>query len=170
MSEKKDQGKKWYAVYTKPRWEKKVAERLEEKGIENYLPLMKTLKLWSDRKKWVQEPLFRSYIFLYISENQYLSSLQTPGVVRYVTIGRERISIPPVQIEAVRQFVESGDDILTDTPEMHIGDRVIVRRGQLKGLEGTLVEFHQKHRVRIMIEGIQQSLHIKVPKSFLEKL
>lgn len=162
--------KKWYAVYTKPRWEKKVAERLDEKGIENYLPLVKTLKLWSDRKKWVQEPLFRSYIFVHISENQYLSSLQTPGVVRYVTIARERISIPPVQIEAVRQFIESGDDILTDTPEMHVGDRVAVIRGPLKGLEGTLVEFHHKHRVRIMIEGIQQSLHIKVPMSFLKNL
>ena len=164
------ENKKWYAVYTKPRWEKKVAERLDEKRIENYLPMVKTLKQWSDRKKWVQEPLFKSYIFVHITENEYLPSLQTPGVVRYVTIGRERISIPPVQIEAVRQFIESGEDLLTDSPDMHVGDRVIVRRGPLNGLEGTLVEFHQKHRVRIMIEGIRQSLHIKVPMSFLEKL
>ena len=162
--------KKWYAIYTKPRWEKKVAERLDEKGIENYLPLIKTLKLWSDRKKWVQEPLFRSYIFVHISENQYLSSLQTPGVVKFVTFERKRVSIPPLQIEAIKQFIESGDDLLSDSPEMHLGDRVVVTRGPLKGLEGTLVEFHQKHRVRIMIEGIQQSLHIKVPLSLLQKL
>ena len=164
------QEKKWYAVYTKPRWEKKVAERLAEKGIDNYLPMIKTLKQWSDRKKWVQEPLFKSYIFVNISEEEYLPSLQTPGVVRYVTIGRERISIPPVQIEAVRQFIESGDDFLIDSPALNVGDRVIVRRGPLTGLEGTLIEFHQKHRVRIIIDGIQQSLHIKVPGSFLEKL
>ena len=164
------ESKKWYAVYTKPRWEKKVAERLDEKRIEHYLPMVKTLKQWSDRKKWVQEPLFKSYIFVHISEDEYLPSLQTPGVVRYVTIGRERISIPPLQIEAVRQFIESGDDLLTASPEMHVGDRVIVRRGPLNGLEGTLVEIHQKHRVRIVIDGIQQSLHIKVPMSFLEKL
>ena len=162
--------KKWYAIYTKPRWEKKVAERLDEKIIENYLPLIKTLKLWSDRKKWVQEPLFRSYIFVHISEDQYLSSLQTPGVVKYVTFEKKRVSIPPVQIEAIRQFIESGDDLLGHSPEMHLGDRVVVTRGPLKGLEGTLVEFHQKHRVRIMIEGIQQSLHIKIPKSFLQKI
>ena len=162
--------KKWYAIYTKPRWEKKVAERLDEKAIENYLPLIKTLKLWSDRKKWVQEPLFRSYIFVRISENQYLSSLQTPGVVKYVTFERKRASIPPLQIEAIKQFIESGEDLLSDSPEMHVGDRVVVARGPLKGLEGTLVEFHQKHRVRIMIEGIQQSLHIKVSLSFLQKL
>jgi transcription antitermination factor NusG len=162
--------KKWYAIYTRPRWEKKVAERLDEKGIENYLPLIKTLKLWSDRKKWVQEPLFRSYIFVHISENEYLSSLQTPGVVRYVTFEKKRVSIPPVQIEAIRQFIESGDDLLSHSPEMHIGDKVSVMRGPLKGLEGTLVEFQNKHRVRIMIEGIQQSLHIRVPMSFLQKL
>lgn len=146
-----------------------MAERLDEKRIENYLPLVKILKQWSDRRKWVQEPLFKSYIFVHITEKEYLPSLQTPGVVKYVTIGRERVSIPPVQIEAVRHFVESGEDILTDSPEMHVGDRVIVRRGPLNGLEGTLVEFHHKHRVRIMIEGIRQSLHIKVPMSFLEK-
>ena len=60
--------------------------------------------------------------------------------------------------------------MITDSPEMKIGDRVQVVRGALKGLEGTLVEFHQKHRVRIMIEGIQQSLHIKIPQSFLSPL
>ncbi len=161
--------KKWYAIYTKPRWEKKVAAGLDEKGIENYLPLVKTLKFWSDRKKWVQEPLFRSYIFVLISEDQYLSSLQTPGVVKYVTFEKKKVSIPPVQIEAVRQFIESGEELLADLPEMHLGDRVTVTRGPLKGLEGTLVEFHQKQRVRIMIEGIRQSLHIKVPMSFLHK-
>ena len=162
--------KKWYALYTKPRWEKKVAALLEEKHIENYLPLMKTLKLWSDRKKWVQEPLFRSYIFVHIQEADYLPALQTPGVVKFVTFEKKRVSIPSIQIEAVRQFVESGDDLLMDSPDMVVGDRVVVKRGPLKGLEGTLVEIHQKHRVRVMIEGIRQSLHIKVAISFLQKI
>ena len=162
--------KKWYAIYTRPRWEKKVAERLDEKKIENYLPLIKTLKQWSDRKKWIQEPLFRSYVFVHISEDQYLSSLQTPGVVKYVTFEKKRVSIPPVQIEAIRQFIESGDDLLSPSPEMHVGDRVVVMQGPLRGLEGTLVEFDQKHRVRIMIEGIRQSLHIKVPMSSLKSI
>ena len=161
--------KKWYAIYTKPRWEKKVAERLDEKEIENYLPLIKTLKLWSDRKKWVQEPLFKSYIFVHISERQYFPSLQTPGVVKYVMFEKKRVSIPSIQIQAVKEFIESGDDLMIDSPEMHIGDRVLVTRGPLRGLEGTLIEFHQRYRVRIIIEGIQQSLHVKVPMSFLQK-
>jgi len=161
---------KWYAIYTKPRWEKKLAERLEEKRIEYYLPLIKTLKLWSDRKKWVQEPLFKSYIFVHVTQEEYLHAIQTPGAVKYITFERKAVSIPDIQIEAIRTFIESGEDLITESPDMKIGDRVAVIHGPLKGLEGTLVEFHQKHRVRIMIEGIQQSLHIKIPQSLLSPL
>lgn len=160
--------KKWYAIYTRPRWEKKVAARLDEKGIENYLPLIKTLKRWSDRRKWVREPLFRSYLFVHIDTKQYLPALQTPGAVKYVSFERKAVSIPPLQIEAVKIFIESGEDLLTDHPDMKIGDRVYVTRGALKGLEGTLVEFHQKHRVRIIIDGIQQSLYLNLPLSQLQ--
>ncbi len=159
--------RKWYAIYTKPRWEKKLAVGLEEKGIDHYLPMVKTLKLWSDRKKWVTEPLFKSYIFVNVNQNEYLSAIQTPGAVKYITFERKAVSIPDLQIEAIRSFIESGEDLNTDSPDMKIGDRVAVIRGPLKGLEGTLVEFNQKHRVRIMIEGIRQSLYIKVPQSFL---
>ena len=162
--------RKWYAIYTKPRWEKKLAERLEEKRIEHYLPMVKTLKLWSDRKKWVQEPLFKSYIFVHVSQDEYLSAIQTPGAVKYITFERKAVSIPDIQIEAIRSFIDSGEDLFTDFPDMKVGDRVVVIRGPLKGLEGTLVEFQQKHRVRIMIEGIRQSLHIKVPQSLLSPI
>jgi transcriptional antiterminator RfaH len=160
--------RRWYAIYTKPRWEKKVAEWFEEKRIEHFLPLFKTLKIWSDRKKWVQEPLFKSYIFVYVNKDEYLSAIQTPGAVKYITIEGKPVSIPSIQIEAIKTFIESGDDLIIESPELKIGDRVQVIRGSLKGLEGTLVEFHQKHRVRVIIDCIQQSLHIKIPKSQLQ--
>ncbi len=159
--------KKWYAIYTKPRWEKKIAASLEEKGIENYLPLIKTLKTWSDRKKWVQEPLFKSYIFVHVDRSDYIPAIQTPGTVKYVSFENKAVAIPPLQIEAIKTFIESGEDLLSDIPALRTGDRVVVIRGALKGLEGTLVEFQQKHRVRIMIEGIQQSLHLNIPLSHL---
>ena len=162
--------KKWYAIYTRPRWEKKLAAGLEEKGIDNYLPLVKTLKIWSDRKKWVQEPLFKSYIFVHLSDREYISALQTPGAVKYVSFENKAVSIPPKQIEAVKAFVQSGEDHLTDMPDMKIGARVLIDRGSLKGLEGTLIEYQQKHRVRIMIDGIQQSLHFNLPRSHLKLL
>jgi len=162
--------KKWYAIYTKPRWEKKVAARLDEKDIENYLPLIKTLKIWSDRKKWVHEPLFKSYLFVHVDLKEYIPALQTPGVVKYVSFENKAVSIPPLQIEAVKTFIDSGEDFLTDIPDIKIGDRVIVTRGSLMGLEGTLVEYQQKNRVRIIIDGIQQSLHLNIPLSHLQPL
>jgi transcription antitermination factor NusG len=162
--------KKWYAIYTRPRWEKKVAAGLDEKGITNYLPLVKTLKRWSDRKKWVQEPLFKSYIFVQVDAREYIPALQTPGAVNYVCFERKAVAIPPLQIEAIKSFVESGEDLLTDVPKLKIGDRVLIIRGALNGLEGVLVEYQQKHRVRIMIDGIQQSLHLNLPRSYLRPL
>lgn len=159
--------KNWYALYTKPRWEKKVSQLLNERRIENYLPLQKILKQWSDRKKWVQEPLFRSYIFVHISRDEYLLSLQTSGVVRFVTFEKKAIVIPPVQIEAIKTYVQTGEELIQETPEVKTGDRVMVIRGSLKGLEGTLVQVSKKKRLRIMIDGIQQSLHIKVPLSHI---
>jgi transcription antitermination factor NusG len=159
--------KHWYALYTKPRWEKKVSGLLTEKRIENYLPLQKVLKQWSDRKKWIQEPLFRSYIFVNITAEQHLPALQTAGVVRFVAFERKAVVIPPVQIEAIKTYVQTGEDLIVETPDVKTGDRVVVIRGTLKGLEGKLVQISNKKRLRIMIEGIRQSLHIKVPLSYI---
>ena len=162
--------KKWYAIYTKPRWEKKVAEMLLEKEIDHYLPLQKVLKQWSDRKKWIREPLFKSYIFVYITQKEYLPSLRTPGVVRFVSFEKRAVTIPPVQIEAIKTFIATGEDIINETINVKIGDRVRVTHGTLKGLEGTLVEISRKKRIRIIIEGIQQSLHLKIPVSYIKVL
>jgi transcription antitermination factor NusG len=159
--------RKWFAIYTKSRWENKVADRLEEKQIGYYLPQIKTLRIWSDRKKWVREPLFKSYIFVHVNKMEYFSAIQTPGAVKYITFEGKAVPIPPVQIEAIRTFIHSGDEMIPDSPDIKVGDSVEVIHGSLKGLKGTLVEFHNKQRVRIMIEGIRQSLYIKVPLSSL---
>ena len=100
---------RWYAIYTKSRNEKKVALNLQEKGIEVYLPLLKTLKQWSDRKKWVEEPLFRSYLFVRILDKNYLEVLQTDGVVRFITFRQERIPVPDQQIEAVKAYMNEDN-------------------------------------------------------------
>jgi len=141
---------------------------LDEKRIENYLPLQKILKQWSDRKKWVSEPLFRSYVFVCIDQEEYLSTLQTSGVVKFVSFEGKAVSIPPIQIEAIKTYVETGEDLITESVEMKVGDKVKVIRGPLKGLEGKLVSISAKKRVRVMIEGIQQSLHLRIPVSYLE--
>ena len=76
--------KYWYVVYTKPRWEKKVYSLLEEEGIEAYCPLNKVHKQWSDRMKWVEEPLFKSYVFVRLAEEEMSQVRMVSGVINYV--------------------------------------------------------------------------------------
>ena len=160
---------KWYAIYTKSRNEKKVAANLQEKGIEVYLPLLKTLKQWSDRKKWVEEPLFRSYLFVRILDKNYLEVLQTDGVVRFITFRQERIPVPNQQIEAVKAYLNEDNRLNLEEFNFEPGDKVEVIRGPMRGLLGVLVMVKGKQRVLIEIESIGQRLIINLPKSILKQ-
>lgn len=162
--------KSWYAIYTKARNEKKVSELLNRDGIDHYLPLMNRTKIWSDRKKQVLEPLFSSYVFVYITELEHLKVLQVPGVVRFISFEGKKVSIRPVQIEAIRRFVETGEEILDNEADFKIGKKVKVIRGPMKGLEGRLTEVLGKQRVKVEIEAIGQSILIRIPKGSLEIL
>jgi len=163
-------GKKWYAIYTKSRNEKKVAYALSTKGIEVYLPLLKTLRQWSDRKKKVEIPLFRSYLFVRIFDKKYLEVLQTDGVVCFITFRKERIPIPDYQIEAVKAYLNEDEQIDQNEINYIPGDYVEVARGPMKGLQGTLVKIKGKQRVLMEIESIGQYLFLDLPKTILEKI
>jgi len=153
----------WYAVYTLPRAEKKAYAELVRDGIDAYLPLMRTLKQWSDRKKWVEEPLFRSYIFVNISEKRYFDVLNTTGVARYITFEGKAVPIPPQQIEAVRFFL-SSDDPLPENMEQYLpGQSVEVIKGPLKGLFGELIHLAGKQKVKVEISAVGQSIFVTIP-------
>lgn len=160
--------KNWFAIYTKSRNEKRVAELLSQQGIENYLPLMKKMRIWSDRKKLVEIPLFSSYIFVNIDEKEYYECLKVPGVVKFVSFERKRVSVPSYQIEAIRKYVETGEELIPNEGDFTIGKRVRVTRGGMKGLEGRLTEVLGKQRVKVEIESIQQSLFLQIPLGSLE--
>jgi transcription antitermination factor NusG len=159
--------KTWFAVYTKSRSEKKVAALLEERGIEYYLPLIKLLKQWSDRKKWIEEPLFRSYIFVQINEKQYFEVLQVAGVVKYISFEKKAVPIPPQQIEAIRYFLNEKEPVFDDNQEWKKGQQVEIISGNLTGLAGQLVELNGKHKVSIVIDAVNRSLLIQIPKTKL---
>ncbi|MFW5877524.1 MAG: UpxY family transcription antiterminator [bacterium] len=160
--------KVWYAVYTKPRNEKKVAYFFERDGIAHYLPLVQRIKIWSDRKKKVAEPLFTSYIFVHITEKEHLSVLKTQGVVRFVTFEGKKIAIRDAQIEAVRRYAENGEEFTVNEKDYQIGKKVRVVSGDMKDLEGRLVQILGKQRVKVEIEAIGQSVFIHIPKGRLE--
>src|SRR6478609_8971676 len=103
--------KKWHAVYTRPRWEKKVAEMLTRRKIENYCPINRVIKQWSDRKKVVHEPLFRSYVFVKIAESELACLKKTDGVISLVYWLRKPAVIRDTEIEAIRHFLGEYDSV-----------------------------------------------------------
>ena len=162
--------KKWYAIYTKSRAEKKVNALLIQQGIETYLPLQKRLKQWSDRKKWVEEPLFRSYVFVKIFDKEYLKVLKTIGVAYFVSFERKKVPIPENQIEAVKQLLQNNIDFELTTDEFNINDSVEIIYGNLKGIQGKLVEYRGKKKVLIQVNSISQGLIINIPLVSLRKI
>lgn len=158
---------RWYAVYTKPRNEKKVYARLVEKGIETFLPLQKKLKQWSDRKKMVDEPLFRSYIFVHIGQKQYYDVLNTMGVVRYITFEGKAVPIPDKQIDQIKQLLVQDIELEAVEGTIEPGTKVEVRFGSLQGIEGEMVEHAGKKKVVIRIDHISHSLLVTLPKEYV---
>lgn len=162
--------KTWYAIYVKSRAEKKVAAEFERTGIDHYLPLRKVLKQWSDRKKWVEEPLFKSYVFVNIIQEDYYKVLQTFGVVKYITFEGKAVPIPPQQIDAIKFFLDEKNPELSPPDEWKKGQHVEVISGSMTGLTGTLVEFKGKHWLGIEIEAIGHSIIIQIQKNKLRTI
>jgi transcriptional antiterminator RfaH len=161
---------KWYAVYTRPRFEKQVVKSLLDQGIEGYLPLIKTMRQWSDRKKMVEVPLFSSYVFVHIDRSAYDQVLQTLGVVKYISFEGKAACIPSDQIDKLRIIVDSNEKVETTWETSRKGDSVVVTAGSLKGLKGELITEGDRKKVLVRIQGIDQNLTIEVHSSLIEPI
>jgi transcription antitermination factor NusG len=151
----------WFAIYTRPRHEKKVAAYLHDKGIDVFLPLRTVISRWKDRKKEIQFPLFAGYVFVYTSPENRLAILRTPGVVQFVAENGIPAAIPEDQIEAVRQLVDSGLQF-DPYPYVKEGMRVRIRSGPLKGVEGIVISKRKKHLLVLSVDLIQQSAALEI--------
>ena len=161
---------KWYAVYTRPRFEKQVLKELLDQGIEAYLPLIKTMRQWSDRKKMVEIPLFSSYVFVHIDRRYYDQVLQTHGVVKYITFEGKAATIPANQIDNLKIIVDSNEKVETTWETRRKGDKVVVTAGSLKGLKGELITEGNRKKVLVRIQGIDQNLTVEVHSSLIESI
>lgn len=156
---------RWYAIYTKANGEKKLFENLREKNIECYLPLRKVLKYWSDRKKWIEEPLFKSYIFVKVSYLEFFKALNTPGAICYVSFGGIAQSIPENQINDVRAFLSQNEHEVTLSYErIQKGVSVEVLHGTFKGIKGEVFSILGQTRLLIRIESMRCSLHVNISR------
>lgn len=153
----------WYGLQTRPRHEKIVAQRLEERGVTTFLPLIIEEHRWSDRKKSVQVPLFSCYVFAKFVPNrsERLRVLRVEGVFGLVGAKGEGIPIPDDQIEAVRSLI-TGQLPWSSHPFLKIGQRVRIRSGALDGLEGVLTSRNGDRTLVISVDAIQRSLAVRV--------
>jgi len=171
MTQNNPEIKRWYAIYTRSRAEKKVHDDLLKRGIESFLPLQKKLRQWKDRKKWVEMPLMSGYCFVNISRLDYDRVLQNSNVVSYVTFDGKAAEIRKDQIEAMRRMLQQNDFEVEITPETFtFGKKVEIILGPLVGLRGELTDIRGKHKFLLKIEQIAQSLTIEVPSEHLSAL
>lgn len=160
---------KWYAVYTNPRAEKKVAAELGKRGYTYYLPLQKTQKQWSDRKKWVEEPLFKSYLFIYTNlELHYYDILGIQGLVKFIRIGSEIATLRDSQIDDIKLALEQTQDIELSHDKIESGTLVEVIAGPLKGRRGLVLEKSGNKYFSIEIEQLKTTLLLSLPANYLK--
>ena len=157
----------WYACTTKPRAEKVAAMELLEAGIEYYLPLLKTRRKWSDRMKWVELPLFRSYIFVRVNRGNFAKVTAQYSVVRFVAFEGRAVPIPDDQIETVRLLLNEGVELEVVSDKFLPGEKVVVQAGPLLGMQGELIEYRGKRKVLVQIGELSEGLLVTVPLELL---
>jgi transcription antitermination factor NusG len=162
--------KKWYVVYTKPRWEKKVAANLTDKGIENYCPLNKVTRQWSDRKKIVIEPLFKGYVFVCIEGVDKWDLKKVYGVLNYVHwLGKPAV-VKNKDIEMIRKFLNEFTDVeVTEYAVIATQDKVVIKQGVFMNYKGIVLELIG-NKVRVKLETMGIVLNAVFEKKNLEKL
>ena len=151
----------WYVIYTKPKWEKKVAEQLAEAGIDCYCPLITQIRQWSDRKKKVEVPLFNSYVFVQLDESERNSVFQSAGVVRYLFwLGKPAI-VRHEEIEVIKKWLNTSDaaDIMVD--RYKIGDAIQLESGPFSAQKAIVQEVTNTHYV-LVLESLGCVLKMKI--------
>ena len=157
----------WYAVYTKPRWEKKVHLLLSEKKLESYCPLNKVTKKWSDRMKTVEEPLFKSYVFVRATPEEHTKVRMTNGVVNFVYwLGKPAI-VQDHEIAVIRKFLNEYENVMASPLKLEPNKKVTIRQGIFMDKGATVIKV-QGNKVQVVIESIGYSLVAMLDKSNLE--
>ncbi|MBP5548182.1 MAG: UpxY family transcription antiterminator [Bacteroidales bacterium] len=161
----------WVALYTNPRAEKAAERNLRESGFEVYLPLRRELHTWSDRKKWVEEPLLKSYVFARITQFDESVVCNVRGVSHLVKFQNVVATIPEEEIQMMRDFIASEVDIQVRTSEkLKRGRRVRINSGNLAGKVGVLVSDCEDGNFAVEITGISMAMIVHVDKDLMETL
>jgi len=165
-----DSNLKWYPVYTQPRAEKKAYSALIDKGIEAYLPLHRRLKQWSDRKKWVEEPLIKSYLFVRIADNAQTEVLMTKGIARFIYFSGRITAMPDRQINELKLLMASSLDIEVTEEDLQPGEKIKIKAGPLKGIAGEIIAYRSQKQLLLRLENLGCSIIVNVAASLINRL
>lgn len=157
----------WWALYTRHQHEKSVAEALEAKKFEVFLPLYESMRRWKDRKKLISLPLFPCYVFVKGSLDRKLQVMTTPGIHMILCRGERVASIPEAEIDAIQRAVQ-GRFRVEPHPFLKCGERVRVVKGSLEGVEGILLRKKNWHRLVLSVDMLAQSVAVEIDSSDVE--
>ncbi|MBZ4036524.1 UpxY family transcription antiterminator [Flavobacterium sp. 17A] len=150
----------WYVVYTKPKWEKKVADKLSQLGIECYCPIVTQVRQWSDRKKKVEVPLFNSYVFVQLTDADRNSVFQVPGVVRYLFwLGKPAI-VKDQEIENIKKSLKAPNISDVSVSEIQVGDKIKLESGAFTNQSAIVQEVSNNYYI-LVLETLGCVLKIK---------
>lgn len=168
MGLRADEGR-WYPVYTHPRAEKKAYQSLVNKGIETYLPLHRQLKRWSDRKKWVEEPFIKSYIFVHITPHEQTEVLMTRGVARFIYFSGKITAMPDRQIEELKLLMASPYELEVTEENLQPGEKILIKAGPLKGMTGEIISYRSQKQLALRLESLGCSIIVHVAASLIDR-
>jgi transcription antitermination factor NusG len=159
--------RRWYAVFTVPQNEKAVLKHLGIRDIESFLPTYETVRFWKNRQRMkIIVPLFPTYLFVHINRSDRTKVLQAPGVLQIVGKGRESVPLPDSEIEFLR--ISSHCHQIEPYSDLVIGEKVRIKNGTMRGVEGTLVRKNGGTRFVLTLELINQHAAIQVNADDLE--
>lgn len=158
----------WYVIYTRPRHEKKVAVKLTETGIDNFLPTIKKIRKWNDRNKCIDEPLFPSYVFIHLYNMQsYYTGMDTEGVLSYVRVGKQIARVSDDIINNIRLVTNEANEIEVSEQFFRAGQQLVISQGALTGLSCEIIQFNGKKKVLVRVDLLQRNILLTLPTEHL---
>lgn len=163
--------KKWFVLYTKPRWEKKIDATLIRKGVECWCPLQKIERQWTDRKKIIEDPLFKSYVFVHIDELEKTNVLMTDGVLNFVYYLGKPAIIKDEEINTIKMYLAEKDARISIISEegFRSGEKIRVNFGVFMDKEGTVLRGSKK-KVYVQLQSLGQVMVVEFPAEYLSPI
>lgn len=154
----------WYVIYTKPRWEKRVAEELVKFEIEAYCPTVTELRQWTDRKKKVVSPLFKSYVFVRITPKNRDKVFVVPGVVQYLFWLGEPAVVKDAEINTIKEWLDNDQLVDVETDHLSPGDKIIIANGNFKGQDAIITQIGKK-RLRLILKTMGWVVNVRLSEA-----